>query len=837
MRRVSRRSRQIWLLAGSLLFGSLPAGAMLSEIGLAPLPHPLHDAAIGHSDGVWLIIGGVRDADTRPVAGVWVLRDASGSSWDSAGQLDTPLADAASVTDGLGIILIGGWDGRQERRDVRRLRWDAENQSLIFDTLPDLPHPLRGASAAVLGDRLYVAGGVGAGVVQDTFWMLDLAAPDARWRALDSWPGPARHDAVIGVQRDGYGEHVFLFGGSDVNGQPLFDAYRYTPAPQSGVPSWTSLGRIPGTPVGRRATRLGQSHLLVLTQTQPDGAGLGYAAYHVITDTWRAMGGIKSTADIVGLTAMGGHTMLLTAEGASLIESPRPRAWFRVIDYAVLVVYLLSLVGIGWYFSKRGKTTKDFFLAGKRIPWWAAALSLMATQVSSIGFMAIPSKSYTTNWVYFAGVATWFVVVPIVTRMIIPFFCRLSVTSAYEYLETRFNLFVRLFASLTFILMELGRIAVVLYLPALALSAVTGLDIYLCIAVMGVLATAYTAAGGMEAVVWTDVVQAGVLIGGALLCVLVVIFSIDGGPARAFEVAWRDSKFQLVEPGWDFASTALWVVLLGSAFGRLATFTSNQSVVQRYLTTSDEKQAAKALWGDAMVSIPWAIIVFALGTALYVFYKEHPESLNPAIDNDGIVAFFVAQQLPAGVSGLVIAGIFAAAMSSLDSGIHSSTTAVVVDFYHRLIKRTTDRGRLILARSLIVVLGAFGTGTALLMATTDIRSLWDLFISILGLFSGVLCGLFLLGIFTRRANGSGAVVGAIVAAAVQYWTSRHTSINFFLYPVVGIVTCCVVGYVASFFLPGRPRIEGLTIFSMPWDAPRPNKPGSLVRGVAGKASP
>ncbi len=211
------------------------------------------------------------------------------------------------------------------------------------------------------------------------------------------------------------------------------------------------------------------------------------------------------------------------------------------------------------------------------------------------------------------------------------------------------------------------------------------------------------------------------------------------------------------------------------------------------------------------VSIPWALIAFSFGTALYVYYKLHPERLSPAVDMDGLVPLFVAQQLPAGISGLIIAAIFAAAMSSMDSSMHSTATVLVTDFYGRLHRRSSDRARLILARALTVALGAFGTLTALALARAGVHSLWDLFQGIIGLFVGGLAGLFMLGLFTRRANGAGALVGAVASAGLLYLARPH--IHFFLYPVAGVAGCVLVGYAASLVLPGRPKTAGLTVFT------------------------
>jgi len=606
------------------------------------------------------------------------------------------------------------------------------------------------------------------------------------------------------AQSNGEQTCLFLFGGLDRQGEPLADTYRFDPSEGR----WRALAPVPGPAAVRPAASLGQAHVALF--------GRPMLGYHTITDTWTRPGG-ESPAGIAA-APWSGELAVVAARSGEDTEPAVYRATMRrakrrlgALDFTALALYLAMLVAVGFYFSRREGSTAQFFLGGQRIPWWAAGLSLLATQVSSIGFMAIPAKSFATNWAYFAGVFTWFLVVPVVAAVYIPLFRRLHVTSAYEYLEARFNLPVRLFGAAAYSFMQLGRMAVVLYLPALALAAVTGLDHRACIITMGVLCTVYTVAGGIEAVVWTDVLQAVVLVGGAVLCVAVVLAGIDGGPARFVEVAAADGKFSFGPIHADIAVASLWIILLGNIFTRLAGLTSDQAVVQRYLTTSDARQSVRALWADVAVSIPWALIAFSFGTALYVFYKLHPERLSPAVDLDGLVPLFVAQQLPAGVSGLIIAAIFAAAMSSMDSSMHSTATVWVTDFYARLRPRASDRARLRLARLLTVALGAFGTLTALVLAQAGVHSLWDLFQGIVGLFAGGLAGLFVLGLFTRRANGAGALVGAAASAALLYFARPH--VHFFLYPVVGVLGCVLVGYAASFVLPGRAKTAGLTVFT------------------------
>jgi Na+/proline symporter len=241
---------------------------------------------------------------------------------------------------------------------------------------------------------------------------------------------------------------------------------------------------------------------------------------------------------------------------------------------------------------------------------------------------------------------------------------------------------------------------------------------------------------------------------------------------------------------------------------------SDQSVVQRYLTTRNEKETAKALWADVAVSIPWAMAVFGLGTVLYVFYKTNPQLIDPMLANDEIVPFFIGQNLPSGISGIIIAGIFAASMSSVDSSIHSSTTVIMRDFLHRRTSSKTELRKVALARWITGGLGLMGTLIAIVMTFFDINSVWDVVLEFAGLFAGAMTGVFILGIFSTRANGTGAVVGTLSSAVILLLVKNFTSLHFFLYSGIGIISCVLIGYFASFLFPSTKDIEGLTIYTV-----------------------
>ncbi|MFO8013665.1 MAG: sodium:solute symporter [Phycisphaerae bacterium] len=490
---------------------------------------------------------------------------------------------------------------------------------------------------------------------------------------------------------------------------------------------------------------------------------------------------------------------------------------FQHIDYVVLAGYLAVLVGIGWYFSRREKSTDDFFLGGRRIPWWAAGLSIFGTALSAITYVSIPGNAFQGNWVMVIAQISPIVLVPIVAAVYIPFYRRLNVTTPYEYLQKRFNTPVRLLASAQWVLFQFGRMSIILYIPSLALSAATGLNVYACILIMGVLSTLYTVLGGLEAVIWTDALQVVILMGGAVASLCFVAAGVEGGFAGIVAEGVAGEKFHMLNFTWDVAAPAVWVIAIGAAVSNFAVYTTDQALVQRYMSTRTLRESKAALWTSALGSIPTGLLFFFLGTALWVFYRQHPALLPEDMAGDRVFPLFIVQQLPPGLSGLIIAGIFAAAMSSVDSGVNSISAAVTTDFVRRFRPEAGERFFLRLARVLAVVIGAIGTSIALVLATWDIQSLYGFFLMVLGLFTGGLAGLFVLGIFTRRAGAWGSLVGAAVSAtvmAVARWRPQWVPVHELLYGVLSLAICVGVGYVASLILPAAGKsLAGLTVFT------------------------
>ena len=466
-------------------------------------------------------------------------------------------------------------------------------------------------------------------------------------------------------------------------------------------------------------------------------------------------------------------------------------------DILVIVIYFLLISGLGYYYSKRQKNTEDFFRGGQRIPFWAAGISIFGTALSPITFMAIPAKTYSTDWSYFLLNMSIFLSLPLVILLFIPYYRQKKLNTPYEYLEIRFSSIIRLLGSCCFILYQIGRIGVILFLPSIALNLVTGVDIFLCIALMGGVSLIYTLMGGIEAVIWTDVVQVFVLMGGVSLSLILIIIDTENGFSGIIEQAKIYGKFNAFDLTLSLKEPTVWVMLFGGFFINLTTYGTDHTMVQRYLVTPTLKEAQKSLWIGALLTIPATFIFFFMGTALFVFYQVNPSALNNNfINNDAIFPWYIVSQLPGGVSGILIAAIFAAAMSSLSSSMNSGAASFSADVYDRY-GFVWHKDPLKMARWTTLCIGMMGILFALFMATADIKSLWDQFNKILGLIFGSLGGVFMLGLLTKKANTKGVLIGIVVSFTIQLIISFQQSVHLLMYAATGMISCFISGYFGS----------------------------------------
>ncbi|MCK5281069.1 MAG: sodium/solute symporter, partial [Cyclobacteriaceae bacterium] len=360
------------------------------------------------------------------------------------------------------------------------------------------------------------------------------------------------------------------------------------------------------------------------------------------------------------------------------------------------------------------------------------------------------------------------------------------------------------------------RTGLVLFLPSLALTTVTGIDIYTCIVLMGVITIIYCTMGGVEAVIWGDVIQGFVLMGGALLAVVFLVSGTEGGITKLIEVTVEHEKIKIFNMAFSLSSATFWVVILGGIANNLIIYSSDQTVIQRYLTTKDEKSAAKSIYLNGILSIIISIVFYFIGTALFAFYKTNPDQLNVSMANpDSIFPHFIMTKMPQGIAGILIAAIFAATMSTVSTSINSLSTAFTTDFYRKFVKNKLDRHYLFIARLSGIIFGGIGIGLALFMAMSNILSLFDYFNYILGLLASGLGGLFFMGIFIPRIKGNAAIIGFIGGFIAVLITKTQTDIHLMLYGFIGMVSTVIIGLLASMLIPEKVKpLEGLTIKSL-----------------------
>ncbi len=508
---------------------------------------------------------------------------------------------------------------------------------------------------------------------------------------------------------------------------------------------------------------------------------------------------------------------------------------FQPLDWFILVVYFAVTMSIGFYFWRRSRTTEGFTAAGRALPGWVCGLSIFATYLSSISYLALPGKSFVTNWNPFVfslsiPLAAW-----IAARWFLPYYRASGEVSAYALLEHRFGVWARIYASVFYLLTQIARMGVVMYLMALPMAVIFGWDIRIVILVTGVSVTVYSFVGGIIAVIWADAVQAIVLMAGAVVCLLVLLLNVDGGLPQVIRTAHESGKLSLGEFGAGNFQGVLWldgrsatflVVLLYGLFSNLQNFGIDQSYIQRYIASSSDREARKSVWLGALLYVPVSALFFLIGTSLFVFYHapEHEgeitevkqlvarqrlmqHGVNPQYDNvertrfstayqlelddqateltskdigDRVFPHFIAKHLPPGLTGLLIAAIFAAAMSTISTSLNSSATLLLSDYYQRFIRpKATQRQSMRVLYASTVAWGVLGTAMALALIRLT-ESALDIWWTLSGIFGGGMCGLFLLGMISRRARNPAAVTGVLIGIVTILWMSFPKLVEFLM---------------------------------------------------------
>lgn len=467
-----------------------------------------------------------------------------------------------------------------------------------------------------------------------------------------------------------------------------------------------------------------------------------------------------------------------------------------LVDLAIIFIYLVGMILVGVYFSRKNKNSEQFTKASGLIPGWAIGLSIYATFLSSNTFLGVPGKAFGSNWNAFVFSISMPLAAWIASKYFVPFYRNTGEISAYTHLEKRFGAWARVYAVVCFLLTQLARMGSIFFGIALSLQALTGYSMQMIMIVMGICIIVYTVLGGIEAVIWTEVVQAVVKTFGALLILYLIISNMPGGVSKIVEIGQSANKFSLGSFKPDFIGSSFWVVLLYGFFINLNNFGMDQNYIQRYHTASSSKAASKSIWLCVWLYIPASLLFFIIGSCLYAYYEIDPElvqsikhqvaierlplgasaaevlkvqhALQPSDYGDKIMPHFMVTKIPIGLVGLIVSAILSAAMSTISSGMNASATVFSVDIYKRYFKPdVTEKQNLSLLHLATIGFGLLGMIAGIAMI--GVKSILDVWWELSGIFAAGMLGLFLLGIISRQTKNHEAITATIIGIAVIIW--------------------------------------------------------------------
>lgn len=462
-----------------------------------------------------------------------------------------------------------------------------------------------------------------------------------------------------------------------------------------------------------------------------------------------------------------------------------------ITDLLVILLYLLAMVWIGIYFSRKNKNAQEFSTAAGSIPGWAIGFSIFATFLSSNTFLGVPGKAFGSNWNSFVfsismPFAAWFA-----ARYFVPFYRKSGYISAYEHFENRFGPWARTYMVVCFLLTQLARMGSIFFGIGLSLQALLGFSLSSIMIVMGICIIIYTVMGGMAAVIWTEVVQAIVLSVGALLILLLMVADIPGGAGTIIDIGIANDKFSLGSFALGLDQPTFWVILLYGFFINLNNFGIDQNYVQRYHTATSQKQAAGSVWLCVVLYVPVSLLFFVIGSSLFAYYEVYPDAiatvkeqvvqemahagtvvtadqLTAADYGDKVMPHFIVSRIPAGLAGLIVSAILSAAMSTISSGMNASGTVFTADILKRYFKRNmNERQQLRALHIATAAFGLLGLGTGIAMIGA--KSLLDMWWELSGIFAGGMLGLFLLSMISRRTTGHAALTATLIGVLVILW--------------------------------------------------------------------
>lgn len=476
---------------------------------------------------------------------------------------------------------------------------------------------------------------------------------------------------------------------------------------------------------------------------------------------------------------------------------------FTVIDMIILIVYLAAVLFAGLHFAKKDMKGKEYFKGDGTVPWWVTSVSIFATLLSPISFLSLAGNSYAGTWLMWFAQLGMLLAIPITIRFFLPIYSRLDIDTAYHYLELRFgSKGLRILGAAMFIIYQIGRMSIIMYLPCMVLGSLTGINVNLLIALMGIIAIIYSYTGGLKSVLWTDFIQGSVLLLGVSFALIFLLCNIDGGIGAVFGAFTNGHKFLAADrPIFDYniLRDSVILIIVGAGFNTMGSYVSSQDIVQRFTTTTDTKKLNKMMLANGALSIFIATVFYLIGTGLYVFYQQN--ALPPAAEQDQIFASYIAFELPVGITGILLAAIYAASQSTLSTGLNSVASSWTLDIQARLSKRELSfEKQTKIGQYVSLAVGVFSIVVSMVLANGGIKSAYEWFNGFMGLVLGILVGMFILGAFTKIANTFGATIAFIAATTVMIYIKYFVpaeAVSIWSYSIISIVVSLVVGIPAS----------------------------------------
>ncbi|KXI13375.1 MULTISPECIES: sodium:solute symporter [Peptostreptococcus] len=478
---------------------------------------------------------------------------------------------------------------------------------------------------------------------------------------------------------------------------------------------------------------------------------------------------------------------------------------FTKIDLIILIAYLSAVLFAGLHFSKREMKGKEYFKGDGTVPWWVTSVSIFATLLSPISFLSLAGNSYAGTWIMWFAQLGMLVAIPFTIRFFLPIYSKLGIDTAYHYLEIRFkSKGLRILGAVMFIIYQVGRMSIIMYLPCMVLSKLMGVNVNILIIIMGVIAIIYSYTGGLKSVLWTDFIQGAVLLVGVTFGLIYLLVHINGGMGAVMEQLANNHKFLAVDqPLFDanIFRDSIFLLIVGAGLNTMGSYVSSQDIVQRFTTTTDTKQLNKMMVANGCLSIFIATVFYLIGTGLYVFYQVQGNMLPPAAQQDQIFASWIAFELPVGVTGILLAAIYAAAQSTLSTGLNSVASSWTLDIQARINKKELSfEKQTKIGQNVSLIVGIFAIVVAIVLAHGGVKSAYEWFNGFMGLVLGILVGTFVLGAFTKVANKFGATLAFIAASCVMVYIKYFVDpakISFWSYSIISIAVSLVVGLVAS----------------------------------------